>query len=76
MENKIVLDLNLLKFILDKQASTLVGKVCKRFELCDDKETIKKNVKELIYEEFRTIYETFMTGKILFEFQSKDKNEN
>ncbi len=76
MENKILLDLNLYKIILDKQASTLVGKVCKRFEISDDKEAIKKNIKELIYEEFRMIYETLLNGKIIFEFQSKDNQKS
>jgi hypothetical protein len=32
-------------------------------------------VKELIYEEFRNIIDTLETGKIIFEFQSKGKNE-
>ena len=75
MENKIVLDLNLLKFLLNDEAKRLVGKVCKRFELCEDKELIKREVKELIYEEFRNITNTLETGKIIFEFQSKDNTK-
>ncbi len=55
MENQINLDFNLFKVILESEAKKLVGKVCKRFELTDDKELIKKECKELIYESFRDI---------------------
>jgi hypothetical protein len=37
------------------EASKLVGKCLKRFEIIDDKELLKKEVKELIYESFRDI---------------------
>jgi hypothetical protein len=70
--NKIVLDLNLFKIILDQEAKKLVGRVCKRFEISDDKEVIKRESKELIYETFRDIFDTLTTGKFLFEIQSKD----
>lgn len=33
--------------------SSLVGKILKRFEILEDKNAIKVNVKELIYEELR-----------------------
>jgi len=45
--------------ILEKESSTLVGKICKRFEIIDDKSVLKSNIKELIYEEFRKIREIF-----------------
>lgn len=73
MENKIILDLNLLKFILDQESKKLVGKVMKRFELSDDKEQIKKEVKELLYESFRDLNDFFVNGKILFKIKNKDE---
>lgn len=70
--NKIVLDLNLFKFILDQEVKKLTGKTMKRFELSEDKELIKKEVKEIQYEWARDFYDILKTGKILFEFQSKE----
>jgi hypothetical protein len=72
MENKIILDLSLFKIILDQEVKKLTGKTMKRFELSDDKESIKKEVKEIQYEWARDFYDILKTGKIIFEFQSKD----
>jgi hypothetical protein len=75
MENKISLDLNLFKVILDSEAKKLVGKFCKRFEITDDKETIKKECKELIYESFRDINDLLINGRIIFEFNERSKEK-
>ena len=75
MENKIILDLNLFKIILDQEVKKLTGKTMKRFELSEDKELIKKEVKEIQYEWARDFYDILKTGKILFEFQSKDNTK-
>jgi len=75
MENKIVLDLSLFKIILDSEVKKLTGKTMKRFELSEDKELIKKEVKEIQYEWARDFYDILKTGKILFEFQSKDNTK-
>lgn len=76
--NIISLDLELFKLVLEQEAKRLVGKCMKRFELTDDKEAIKANVKEIIYEEFRSIIDILQTGKILFvnqnEYKKGDKN--
>jgi len=71
MENKITIDLDLLKILLDQHAKKLVGKVMKRFEISDNKEEIKKQAKEIIYEEMRDLNEFFCKGKMLLEFNSK-----
>jgi len=73
--NKIVLDLNLFKIILDQEVKKLTGKTMKRFELSEDKELIKKEVKEIQYEWARDFYELLTIGKIIFEFQNPGKNE-
>ena len=75
MENKIVLDLNLFKIILDQEIKKLTGKTMNRFEFSEDKELIKKEVKEIQYEWARDFYDILKTGKILFEFQSKDNTK-
>lgn len=65
MENKLTLDLNLLKYLLSQEAQRLVGKCMKRFELSDNKEEIKKQIKEIIYESLRDFYESLKTGKLI-----------
>jgi hypothetical protein len=76
MENNLTLDLSIFKMILDQEAKKLVGRICKRFEITDDKETIKKECKELIYEEFRDLLSFFETGKIVWEFNKKSEEKN
>lgn len=76
MDNKISLDLNLYRIILESEAKKLVGKICKRFELVDDKEIIKKECKELIYESFRDIIDTLNNGKVIFQFNQKSEDKN
>jgi hypothetical protein len=76
VENKILLDLNLFKVILDQEIKKLTGKTMKRFELSEDKELIKKEVKEIQYEWARDFYDMLLNGKVIFEFnKSKDKKE-
>lgn len=54
---------DLLKFldeVLSFESSKLVGKLMKRHEIISDPETLKKEIKELIYESFRDIKEIFV----------------
>ena len=44
-----------LEELLINNSKALVGQIMKRFEIFDDKEIIKKSVKELIYENQRKI---------------------
>jgi len=76
MENKIVLDLNLFKIILDQEVRKLTGKTMKRFETSDDKETIKKEVKNIQYEWARDFYDMLLNGKVIFEFTQKSEEKN
>lgn len=75
MENKIILDLELFKIILDQEAKKLTGKTMKRFELTNDKEEIKKQVKELQYEFFRDLYDILKTGKVILDFTKRKEGE-
>jgi len=47
------IDSDILKDVFKSESQKLVGKCMKRFELSDNKEEIKKQVKELIYESMR-----------------------
>jgi len=58
MEKYIHIEENLLRHIFTTESQKIVGKCLKRFELTDDKELIKKEIKELIYESIRDIRDT------------------
>lgn len=71
----------LMDYIVKIESSKTVGIVCKRFELAiknkdslsaKEVEELKSQVKESIYEAYRNLRDFVTTGKILFEFQSKD----
>lgn len=47
-----------LEKILPFEASKLVGKCMKRFDLFDNKDVLKKEIKEIIYEFFRDFITT------------------
>lgn len=34
---------------------SLVGKICKRFEILGNRDLLKSDIKEMVYEEFRTL---------------------
>ena len=59
--------------ILTKTSRTLVGMVCKRFEILENKEDIKKSVKELIYENARNIKALIKSFDCGVKFKTKPK---
>ncbi len=61
--------------ILTKTSRILVGIVCKRFEILENKEDIKKSVKELIYENARNIKALIKSFDSGVKFESKPKEE-
>lgn len=73
--------LNIKESYLDElikfHSSSLVGKSCKRFEILDNTNDIKRNVKELIYEEFRSLLDNIKAydagyGEItIYKFKSR-----
>jgi len=76
MENKISLSESLLNQIFQQESSKLVGKCLKRFELSDNKEEIKKQVKEILYEGLRDIKDYIITyGKEAINLTIKSKEQ-
>jgi len=78
---KLEYDLKTLCEALELEARKVCGKVLKRFEIIDDKEILKKDLKELIYESFRDTRDILIAlGRGLeptvFEFKTKEKTEN
>jgi uncharacterized protein YaaW (UPF0174 family) len=55
MDTKLKISEEILNYIIDQESKKIVGKVCKRFELSENKEEIKSQVKELLYEFMRDL---------------------
>jgi hypothetical protein len=55
MDNRIKLTEETLNQIIDQEARKMVGIALKRFELIEDKEVLKKELKEVIYESYRNV---------------------
>ena len=73
MEIKIITSESLLNYIFQQESQKLVGKCMKRFELSDDKEEIKKQVKEILYEGLRDIKDIIiLNGKESIKLQKKE----
>ena len=53
MNNKVTIDMEYLKEIMDFEARKTVGKIMKRFEILEEADLLKSEVKELIYESYR-----------------------
>jgi len=73
--NIINVDLDLFKLVLDQELRKLTGKTLKRFELSDDKEVIKKQIKEIQYEWGRDLLDALKIGKIIFINASEQKSK-
>jgi hypothetical protein len=75
-EKSITITERYLKESVDYISSSLVGKLLKRFEILEDKNQIKSEAKELIYEEFRHLRDVllaFEKGREMSIFQFKQK---
>lgn len=55
MDEKLEISEVYLDQVLKSSAISLVGEVMKRFEILDDKDAVKADAKELIYEKFREL---------------------
>lgn len=80
MENKVIIDLDLLKTILEKQSKVLTGKTMKRFEIAKDIDEAKKQVKEIQYEWCRDLYDSIKNlckgeNAIFIKFDKPSKGE-
>lgn len=61
--------------LISYQAKALVGKICKRFEILESKEDIKREAKELVYEGMRQVKElviAYNSGLHLTQFNFVD----
>jgi hypothetical protein len=72
MDIKIILTEGLLNTIFDQESKKIVGKCMKRFELTDDKELIKREIKELLYECLRDIKDILLLNKESIKLTRKE----
>lgn len=80
MENKVLINLDLLKTILNQESKKLTGKTMKRFEIAKDIDEAKKQVKEVQYEWCRDLYDTIENickgeNAIFVKFDNKKSKE-
>ena len=78
MNNYIYIDVGLLKSIVDSESKKLCGIIMKRYEIIEDKEILKREIKELIYEGYRNVRDILLThGKtdkaIELDFKKPEK---
>jgi len=64
---------NFLDKTINDFAKTLVGKTCKRFEILDNKEDIKNELKELIYEHHRALKNNLISFSGGIKFINKNR---
>ena len=55
MDNKLKITEETLNYIIDQEARKTVGIILKRYEFIEDKEVLKKEIKEVLYEAFRNL---------------------
>ena len=78
MEEELKLSRRYLDELIDFESKKLVGKVLKRFEIIEDKNVLKANVKELVYEEFRSFRDLILSYQqgyevSIYKFTNKNK---
>jgi hypothetical protein len=55
MKNNIIIEESLLRNLVDMESRKICGIIMKRYEIIEDKEILKKETKELIYEAYRNL---------------------
>lgn len=55
MEQEMKISERYLDELISFESKKLVGKVLKRYEIVSDKDTLKSEIKELVYEQFRDL---------------------
>jgi hypothetical protein len=55
MEKLIIIEEQMLRYLLNQASQNCVGKACKRFEIHNDPVDQKKAIKEVLYESFRDL---------------------
>ena len=80
-ENDLKLSRRYLEELTDFESKKLVGKILKRYEIVRDRDTLKSELKELIYEEFRQIRDLILAYNkgyeiSIFKFNKKGTEDS
>jgi CRISPR/Cas system-associated endonuclease Cas1 len=55
MDNRLKINEETLNQIIEQESRKTVGIILKRYEFIEDKEVLKKEIKEILYESFRNL---------------------
>ena len=73
MDTKLKISEETLNNIIDQEARKAVGIIMKRYEFIEDKEVLKKEIKEILYESFRNLRDMLRVhGKESINLINKD----
>jgi hypothetical protein len=76
MDNKLKISEETLNYIIDQESKKTVGIVMKRYEFIQDKEVLKKEIKEILYEAFRNLRDMIrINGKEAISLTNKDSQK-
>ena len=74
MDNRLKISEEALNYIIDQESKKIVGKCMKRFELSENKDEIKAQVKELLYEFMRDLRDMIrVNGKESIKLTRKEQ---
>jgi len=76
MEKLIVIEEQMLRYLLNQASQNCVGKSCKRFEIHTDPVDQKKAIKEVLYESFRDLGNAIINcsqSKSAIHLENQDK---
>lgn len=74
MDAKLKITEETLNTIIDQEARKTVGIILKRYEFIEDKEVLKKEIKEILYEAFRNLRDMIrINGKESIRLVNKDE---
>ena len=79
MEQELKIKEEYLEELLDFVGRSMVGKIMKRFEIIENKEILKTEIKELVYEEirhFKNLILAYDKGLHITQFKIKTKEKN
>lgn len=74
----LIIPINAFEDLLKFHSNKTVGKIMKRIEICDDKEAMKSQIKELLYEQYRDLGDLLFAlnyGRSITTFEIKSKSK-
>ena len=74
MDNRLKISEETLNTIINQESRKVVGIIMKRYEFITDKEVLKKEIKEILYESFRNLRDILrINGKESIRLENTQK---